>query len=399
MDHKQRILEYIRLNCPSLPMRVAKALGLDTIIASAYLAELTSQNKVHISNLKIGGSPLYYLPNMQNQLEKFSEHLSAKEKDAFSFIKSEKVVKDSQLTPQLRVAMALIKDFAKPIVVEASDGAQEKYWKWYYVKNEEISSLIKQKYYPLKKEIQKEANTNTDSDNNQSKNQNPKDNEITIINHEANKKTNISSEEKEDLKEQQKAIPQELKYKEQEHEKQKTLIENNNSYDKTNLKPSEIPKSDDKTTHHEKEQITNQKKSKKSLRPQDIDLTPFKGIDLSSLPKELELEIKAGKIFSLDEKQKEKITSLLLEKGFEFELGFQDKKGKEIFGFARLLSAKKIRFFISLLKGKRISDKDLALAFLKSSAYSLPLLVLYSGTLSKPAQEILAKTNIEIIKI
>jgi hypothetical protein len=53
MDYKQKVLDYIRLNGPSLPMRVAKTLGLDTIIASAYLAELVSQKKVYVSNLKV----------------------------------------------------------------------------------------------------------------------------------------------------------------------------------------------------------------------------------------------------------------------------------------------------------------------------------------------------------
>jgi hypothetical protein len=54
---------------------------------------------------------------------------------------------------------------------------------------------------------------------------------------------------------------------------------------------------------------------------------------------------------------------------------------------------------MTFLKTKRVSDKDLGLAFLKSSSYSLPLLILYSGNLTKGAQEILSKTNIESIKI
>lgn len=428
MDYKQKILEFIRINGPSLPMKVAKSLGLDTIIASAYMAELVSKRSLCVSTLKIGGSPLYYLPNSEYMLEKFSEHLSSKEKEAFSFLKSERVAKDSELTPQLRVAMGFIKDFAKPIVVEGPDGVDEKYWKWFSIKNEEVSSIIKQKYYPEKLQVPKETQGDNES---QAKNQKAEETKTEPEKPKpAEKITPFPGKKAE-----QKISISETKHKEQDHEKQKTLIENgskansspanerdsgnnysNNTYannysnndnrgdgkntPKDNeLNTDESLNKDGEAKQDQNREIAKLTKSKKSSKGQEADLTPFDGIDLSSLPNEIELDIKKGKIFLLDEGQKERITHTLLEKGFDFELGFQDKKAKEIFGFARLSSAKKIRFFVSLLKGKRISDKDLALAFLKSNSYSLPLLVLYSGALTKAAQEILSKTNIEIIKV
>jgi len=415
MDYKQKILDFIRINGPSLPMKVAKALGLDTIIASAYMAELVSKKSLYVSTLKIGGSPLYYLPNTEHMLERFSEHLSSKEKEAFSFLKSERVAKDSELTPQLRVAMGFLKDFAKPIVVEGPEGVDEKYWKWFLIKNEEISSIIKQKYYP---EELKVANETQNENEMQEKRQKSDDTKIESLKPEPNQK-NANNAPYSEKKEEQKTHILESKHKEQDHEKQKTLIDsnsvgkgntNNNKDNIGNLnednnkqddipKTGESPKNDSIDPQFQKEATAKQARYRKPTRDKEIDLTPFEEIDLSALPKELELDIKKGKVFLIDEKKNEKITSILLEKGLEFELGFQDKKGEEIFGFARLSSAKKIRFFVSLLKGKRISDKDLGLAFLKSSAYSLPLLVLYSGALTKSAQEILSKTNIEIIKI
>lgn len=424
MDYKQKILEFIRMNGPSLPMKVAKSLGLDTIIASAYMAELVSKKSLCVSTLKIGGSPLYYLPNSEYMLEKFSEHLSSKEKEAFSFLKSERVAKDSELTPQLRVAMGFLKDFAKPIVVEGPDGVDEKYWKWFSIKNEEVSSIIKQKYYPEKLQEPKETQGGNES---QTKNQKADEAKTEPEKPKPAEKITLAPEKKAE----QKISISETKHKEQDHEKQKTLIENNsnannnsgnngevsNNYNNSTnsnnsnredgkntskaneSKTGKSPGKYSESTKSQTERITTPTKSKKSPKSQEVDLTPFDGIELSSLPKEIELNIRKGKIFLLDERQKEKLASALLEKGFEFELGFQDKKAKEIFGFARLSSAKKIRFFVSLLKGKRISDKDLALAFLKSSSYSLPLLVLYTGNLTKTAQEILSKTNIEIIKV
>jgi hypothetical protein len=395
MDYKQKVLDYIRLNGPSLPMRVAKTLGLDTIIASAYLAELVSQKKVYVSNLKVGGSPVYYLPNTEHLLEKFSDHLNAKEKEAFFFLKSQRVTKDSDLTPQLRVAMGFIKDFAKPIVVEAPDGTEEKYWKWFSLKNEEVSQIIKQKYYPIKQEEErkeqllekiKQEPTNQITKDTKSKD-NSLNEQIKII------KEKSDDEENNEVKEIKK-IAKDTSKKEIEHEQQKTLI------DKSEDKKTKDANNTQKTQSISEEELTPQpKKIKKNKKNQEIDLSQFKNIDFSTLPKEIESELKTGKIILLAQPFEQKIKDTLTQKGFDLEIGFQDKKGKEIIGFTRLTSAKKIRFFMTFLKTKRVSDKDLGLAFLKSSSYSLPLLILYSGNLTKGAQEILSKTNIESIKI
>ena len=57
-----KILNFLKFSGPSLAMRIAKNIEQDSIIASAYLSELVEQRKIKISNLKIGTSPLYYLP-------------------------------------------------------------------------------------------------------------------------------------------------------------------------------------------------------------------------------------------------------------------------------------------------------------------------------------------------
>jgi len=63
---------------PTLPAKVAKAINQPLLIASAALSDLSSQGKVKISNLKVGGSPLYYLPGQEEELMKFASKTDKK---------------------------------------------------------------------------------------------------------------------------------------------------------------------------------------------------------------------------------------------------------------------------------------------------------------------------------
>jgi len=56
----ERILEILREKGPSLPINVAKELEMNSLFISAFLSELSSQKRVKISHMKVGGSPLYF---------------------------------------------------------------------------------------------------------------------------------------------------------------------------------------------------------------------------------------------------------------------------------------------------------------------------------------------------
>ena len=71
MTDADRALQTMRINGPVIPSKVAKAIGKDIIMASAILSELSSSNKVRISKLKVGGSPVYYLPGQESRLYDF----------------------------------------------------------------------------------------------------------------------------------------------------------------------------------------------------------------------------------------------------------------------------------------------------------------------------------------
>jgi hypothetical protein len=133
---KEKIISFIKLKGPSLPVHVAKETGLSILFASAFLSELFYEKKVNISNLKVGSSPLYFIPGQEPQLENFSQYLKNKERESFLLLKEKKILKDSELQPAIRVALGDIKDFAIPFKKE-----EEKYWKYFLT--EELTEIEK----------------------------------------------------------------------------------------------------------------------------------------------------------------------------------------------------------------------------------------------------------------
>jgi len=155
MDSRQKVVDFLRFKGPSLPYEVGKNIGGDTLFASAWLSELKEMSKVRISYLKVGGSPLYYLPGQESMLQHFSGNLEDKEKKAFESLKTKKVLQDSALVPVFKVAIRELRDFAIPLTVQF-DGRKELFWKWYLVPGEEANSLIKGVLNIKESEIKKE---------------------------------------------------------------------------------------------------------------------------------------------------------------------------------------------------------------------------------------------------
>ena len=111
---KEKILLVLKKRGPSLPVRISNEVGLSTLFASAFLSELISEKKIKISNMKVGNSPLYFLPGQENMLENFSEHLNSKEKEAFKILNEKKFIVDEEQEPSIRMALRELKDFAVP---------------------------------------------------------------------------------------------------------------------------------------------------------------------------------------------------------------------------------------------------------------------------------------------
>ncbi len=114
-ERKQKVLDFINVNGPSLPVRIASNLKMDSLIVSALLAELTKEKQLFMSNMRVGSSPLYYVRGQEFQLEKYVQYLNKREREAFDLLKNYGVLADEKVEPAIRVALRSIKDFSFPL--------------------------------------------------------------------------------------------------------------------------------------------------------------------------------------------------------------------------------------------------------------------------------------------
>ena len=141
-DHlqvKEKIISFIRIKGPSLPVHVAKEINTSILFTSAFLSELISEKRLKISKLNVGNSSLYFTQGQEPLLEGFSQHLKGKEKEAFELLKQKKILKDSEQHPAIRVAIREIKDFAIPFKKD-----EQIYWKYFTASDQELLNKIKE---------------------------------------------------------------------------------------------------------------------------------------------------------------------------------------------------------------------------------------------------------------
>ncbi len=144
VETREKIVEIVKAKGPVLPVHISKEVGMNILMASAHLAELTASNRLKISTIKVGGSPLYYLQGQEEMLQKFVSNMNDKEKKAYDLLSQNKILRDSEQEPVIRVALREIKDFAIPLYVNYNNN-KEVFWKWYLISNEDAEPLIKSK--------------------------------------------------------------------------------------------------------------------------------------------------------------------------------------------------------------------------------------------------------------
>ena len=141
VDNRERILGLAKVG-PVLPMQVAKALNTDSLMASAMLSELVTNNKLKVSKLKVGSSPLYYIPEEKAKLADYIHQLNDKEQKAVKFLQEKLVLREKDLDPLTRVCLKNAKDFAYPLEV-VFESHTELFWKWFLVTDQEAETKIK----------------------------------------------------------------------------------------------------------------------------------------------------------------------------------------------------------------------------------------------------------------
>ncbi len=142
IDLKPKILDFIRKNGPSLPVRIGKEIERDSFLTSAILSELVSSKQLKRTHSKLGGSSLYYLQGQEYKLNMLYPHLNQREKEAYDLLKKNNILEDSKLRPVERVAISNIKDFAIPIDVK-QDNNVKRFWKWHLISEGDAKEKIK----------------------------------------------------------------------------------------------------------------------------------------------------------------------------------------------------------------------------------------------------------------
>jgi hypothetical protein len=113
-EKKNKIISFLKTTGPSLPVRIAKAIQMDPVFASAIAAELLDSKQITTSHMKVGASSLYLIPGEEQKLEDHIDNLKSAEKDAYLKLKEKKILTDENEEPAIRVALRNLKDFAIP---------------------------------------------------------------------------------------------------------------------------------------------------------------------------------------------------------------------------------------------------------------------------------------------
>lgn len=154
-EKKRKITEIIQQRGPSLPIHVARGAELNILFSSAILSEMVSSRILRVSSLKVGGSPLYYLPGQEEMLDNFFAYLPSKEKDAFLLLKKHNLLEDEKLQPALRVAIRSIRDFAVPFSMQTEFG-DKIFWRFHSFQKEEAlktaEAILSKEKKPRKEE-------------------------------------------------------------------------------------------------------------------------------------------------------------------------------------------------------------------------------------------------------
>jgi hypothetical protein len=147
---KEKIISFLMAKGPSLPVHISGEIKTSILFASAFLSELVSEKRIKLSCMRIGSSPLYLLPGQEPLLEKFSQYLKSKEKEAFLLLKEKRFLKDAIQAPAIRVALREIRDFAIPF-----KNKDIIFWRYFTVPESEIEiHEEKPVLIEIKKEIQ-----------------------------------------------------------------------------------------------------------------------------------------------------------------------------------------------------------------------------------------------------
>ncbi len=355
---QDEIISIIRQQGPLLPAKLAKAIGSNILIASAYLSNLVDEKKVRISNTKVGGSPVYYIEGQNSRLQEFASNLNEKDYKTFELLKQEKVLRDDVLDQLTRVSLRNIKDFAVPLqVIKGNDKIL--FWKWYLISNQDAEDLIKGKL-------------------------------------EASKPTNTIEEERKKLEGQRKAEEENKKVEEEKRiEEEKKRLEEQRKAEEEKKKAEEEKRKieENKLVEERKlrEQRMNEERRKIEEERKNLQREKEKiALERQSLLKEIETKKKIKVVKKVEDVFLDQLMSHFKEKRIGVIEHSIVRKKSEIDFIIKIPSVVgELEYYCKAKNKKTINDSDLSSAVVQGQFKKLPVLFLTTGELSKKAKEFL----------
>ncbi len=352
---QDQILQFLRITGPTLPSKVARQIKTEIYIASAHLSDLAAQGKVKISYLKVGGSPLYYLPGQEEKLYYFAAgNLNPKDYQVLEVLKDRKVLRENGLELLSKVALRSLKDFAIPLHV-TYEGNTELFWKWYLLTEEEAKKVIMDLFSAEKKTLPAE----------------PEQQVQEMEQKEESQQINTAGKAEENRV--QEIFPgcNLQKYFEDEKESQSA---------------AEIKKLPEKKERKNKKEIINDSEDFEAAEEIKARKKPCKSQKVKSPEKAAESKKKE---FASDELA-QMTEEFFKDRNIVIEQAEMIRKNSEIDYLIKVPSVVGSLVYFCKVKNKsRCDEKDLSSAYMEAQIKKLPLLFLYRKEISKKAQEML----------
>ncbi|MBI2151436.1 hypothetical protein HYU21_01775 [Candidatus Woesearchaeota archaeon] len=356
MFDQDKIIQFLKMVGPTLPGKVAKAINHPLLIASAALSDLSSQGKVKISNLKVGGSPLYYLPGQEEQLMRFaSGNMNPKDLEVLNRLKEKRVFREAEQDLLTKVSVRGLKDFAMPLQVTV-EGKTELFWKWKLLSEEETYKEIRN---------------------------------VLSANNTTNSMGSAPSNEKLDLAPSAQTLVEESG----KDTKENHLSEEKKEKNYTDEDDEENDEEDDKTS---KEEDVNGNGNNSERAINQVNLVKEKNTSE-------EIKIKEEKKV----KRKPVVNEFLpvLEDFFKkVKIHIEQKetirKNAEMNFMLKVPTAiGQMTYFCKAKQKSKCDEKDLSSAYMEAQMKKLPLLFLYSGEMNKKAEEMLKSGAFENVVV
>jgi uncharacterized protein YutE (UPF0331/DUF86 family) len=427
MLDQEKILQFLQQIGPTLPAKVAKNIGSNILIASAHLADLSSQGKIRISNLKVGGSPLYYLAGQEAQIYAYAAgNMNPKDLRVLEKLKQQNVLREEDLDVLSKLALRNLKDFAVPIHVTVG-GRKQLFWRYHTLTDEETKEAIKnilsfpqqvedkiaENEEALAEEIAKEQipEQSTEEIPVEEEIPEPETSEEPITEIEAPAKEEQLTEEIVEETSIEEEIPEpetseepitEIKAPTKEEQLTEEIVEET-SVEEEILEPetSEEPITEIKAPTKE-EQLT------EKIVEEQIPEEPIKEKSKKS-KKDKQSTLKKPVLQKIKEKilSKDAFHSEISNHCQQLDILIEDsdviRKNSEI-NLTVLIPTPvgSVKFFCKAKSKKRCDEKDLSSAYMEAQIKKLPLLFLYSHEINKKAQDMLdsgAFENVALRKI